>query len=118
MLVIREEDEPHHRDWVLPQGYPHPRETLAQASRREAFEEVGIDVEIEGTLGVQEEFAAGPPATRWVTVCFLGRPINTSVPVVTSEAIDSAWIDPTRPEASSLPGLRPWLVQLRQLLHR
>ncbi len=118
VLMIREEDQPHHHEWVFPQGYPHPRETLAQACRREAFEEVGIDVEIHGLLGIHEEFEGARPATRWTTVCFLGRPVNTTVPVASREAIDSAWVDLGRPEASSLPGLAPWLVLLRQALRR
>ncbi len=116
VLVIREEDEPHRHEWVLPQGHPRPGETLARAAAREAYEEVRLDVEIRGLVGVYEEFARDSGRTRWVTVCFLGRPVRPSAPVATREAIDSAWIDPSAIDPDSWPALRPMLADLRRAL--
>ncbi len=114
LLVIREEDEPHRHEWVLPQGYPRPGESLPDAARCEAYEEVGIDVEVVGLVGVYEQFDPGSPGARWLTVCYLGRPVHGRAPVATREAIDSAWIDPTAVDPGSLPALRPMLDDLRR----
>ncbi len=109
VLVIREEDEPHRHSWVLPQGYPRPGEPLARAASREAYEEVGLDVHIDRLLGVYERFDAdgGGAPIRWVTVAYLGRLVRDGAPVATREAIDSAWIEPERIDAGSMPALVP-----------
>ncbi len=114
ILVIREEDEPNRHSWVLPQGYPRRGETLADAACREAFEEVGLDVQVERLLGVYDDLGRGtpPPPVRWVTVCFLGRLVRDRAPVATREAIDSAWIDPSNVDPASMPALRPMLADL------
>ncbi len=114
VLVIREEAEPHRHAWVLPQGYPKVGETLEQAASREAYEEVGLDVQIERTLGVYERFERGPTGgvVRWVTVCFLGHRVREEAPVASREAIDSAWIEPGRVDPATMPALRPMLADL------
>lgn len=97
VLVMREEDEPYRKSWVVPQGHPRPGETLREAAAREVGEELGLDVEIERLLGVYEDFTGGPtgPKVHWVIVPFLAHAVNGSVPRPSREAIDFAWIDPT-----------------------
>ena len=95
VLVMKEEDEPFHKSWVLPQGYPRPGETLSAAARRELAEELGLDVQIVGLLGVYDEFEgnSGPAPVHWVIVCFLGHPVGELEPRPSREAIDYAWVD-------------------------
>ncbi|MEM0117888.1 MAG: NUDIX domain-containing protein [Conexivisphaerales archaeon] len=95
LLVIKEEDEPYHAQWVLPQGYPNKNETLAEAARREVKEEVGVDIDDLSLLGVYEDFKSIKGViTHIVIICyysFVGE--NTEVHS-TREAIDWAFIDP------------------------
>lgn len=108
VLVIREEDEPNRHLWVFPQGYPGPGETLPEAARREAYEELGLDVELDGLLGVYDQFTEGEDRSRthWVTVCYLAHAVQGAAPRPSREAIDFAWIDPTEVAAASMPAIR------------
>lgn len=118
VLVIREEDEPDHRSWVFPQGYPQPGETLAEAARREAFEEIGLDVELDGILGVYEHFSDRPSGSllHRVTVCYRAHAVQDLTPRASREAIDSVWIDPRSVEPGAMPALRPALEDLGRAL--
>ncbi len=114
VLLIREEDEPFAKSWVVPQGYPRPGERLAQAAVREAREEVGLDVEIESLIGVYEEFVPAPPGPdrHVVIVAFLARPVVPAPVEVTPEAIDSAWVEPHAPPAAIRPFVRRILADV------
>lgn len=115
VLVIREEDEPYRKSWVLPQGYPRPAEPLALAARREVAEEVGLEVQVERLLGVYEDFAGAPPdlPTHWVFVCYVCRTINEAPPQPSREAIDFAWVRPPAGELVAPPATRQMLADLR-----
>lgn len=97
VLVMREEDEPYRKAWVLPQGYPRPGETLPEAAIRETREELGLEIVIDGLLGVYEDLAPGPSETtlHWVIICYLAHPLGDRRPRPSREAIDFAWIDST-----------------------
>ncbi len=95
VLAIREEDEPHRGKWVLPQGYVERGETVADAARREAREELGIEVELRGLVGVYDEMIQSERReVHYITVCYLGSIADSEAPRPSAEAIDSAWIDP------------------------
>jgi len=103
VLVIREEDEPFGKTWVLPQGYPRTGESLPAAAAREAREETGLDVEVEGFLGLYEDFEPAPSGDRvhWVIACYLAFPVPGSALRSSREAVDFAWIDPGKSSQQS-----------------
>ena len=105
ILVVREEDHPYNRHWVLPQGYVKRNETLVDAARREVREELGIDVAILRLIGVYEDFVKEKGTTlHYVTICYLGRPPANVRIHASEEVIDSAWIDPSN-EFSDAPAV-------------
>jgi 8-oxo-dGTP diphosphatase len=114
VLVMREEDEPFRNYWVLPEGYPRPGETLPQAATREVREELSLEVELEGLLGVYEDFTREPPGptTHWVFVCYQGQPAKGGIVQPSWEAIDFAWIDPSSAPPKSPPVIRAMLTDV------
>ena len=95
---MREEDEPYHGNWVLPEGYTKTNEALADAVKREVREELGIEIEILRLLGVYEDFVEEREGGKhYVIVCYLSRMANHDQIRSTPEVIDSAWTDPSSP---------------------
>jgi ADP-ribose pyrophosphatase YjhB (NUDIX family) len=52
LLLVRRRHEPGRGLWCLPCGFAEADEPPEQAARREAHEETGLDVTLEGLLGV------------------------------------------------------------------
>lgn len=93
VLLIREQEEPYQGEWVVPQGYVKRDETVSEAARREVREELGVEVDLEGLVGVYDATSmVGSEHVHYVVVCYFGR-IRTGEPRPTAEAIDSAWVD-------------------------
>lgn len=62
--------------WGLPGGGIKSKERLAEAARREAFEETGVDVQIEYLLGLYDHYHDG--LTNFIAV-FVARPSGKTV---------------------------------------
>ena len=59
VLLMRRAGEPHRGLWSVPGGYVDRGEVVERAAAREVLEETGLEVEIEGLLGLYSE--AGRP---------------------------------------------------------
>ena len=71
ILLIKRKHEPFKGKYALPGGFVEYGETVEQAAVRECKEETGIDVELEGLLGVYSDPGRDP---RWhiISVVFFG----------------------------------------------
>jgi 8-oxo-dGTP diphosphatase len=56
VLVTWEGDAPYPDMWVIPAGYVHANESVVHAVSREVREETGIKVDLEGLVGVYDDF--------------------------------------------------------------
>jgi len=111
VLLIREQEEPYNGEWVLPQGYAKPGETLSEAARREVQEELGVEVDLRGLIGVYDDFFHGAsPPVHYVIVAYLGAIKGSAEPRPTAEAVDSAWVNLSK----GLPEVPP---VVRRMLH-
>ncbi len=118
-MVVREEDEPYHGSWVLPEGYTKTNEPLADAAKREVREELGIEIEILRLLGVYEDFAKeGVGGKHYVIVCYLCRMASHDEIRSTPEVIDSAWTDPSSPLSDMPPVFKEVLRDVSSLKRR
>ena len=96
-LVVKRAAEPNLGAWAFPGGRVEPGETPEEAAVREAKEEVGLDIELEGLFSVvtysPEELGGG----RWpqiVVVDYLARPKKLEVKL-NGESSDFRWVTPT-----------------------
>lgn len=53
-LLCRRAIEPGYGKWTFPAGFMELNETVAQGAAREAYEEAGVDVEVQDIIGVYE----------------------------------------------------------------
>jgi len=78
IVLVRRRNPPH--GWALPGGFVDPGESVAQAARREAKEEVGLDVELLELLGVYSDPKRDPRGMYTVSTVFIaragGRPVG------------------------------------------
>jgi 8-oxo-dGTP diphosphatase len=96
VLVVEEKAEPYHGQWVIPQGYIRNNETTVEAARREVREELGIEVEIVGLVGVYDDFVKEKGRTvHFVIICYAGNQPGRGEVYPTREVINSAWKDPS-----------------------
>ncbi|HJR18671.1 MAG TPA: NUDIX hydrolase [Actinomycetota bacterium] len=54
LLLVKRDREPAKGQWSLPGGRVETGETLREALQREVREETGIDIEVDGLIGVAE----------------------------------------------------------------
>lgn len=116
LLLVRHS---YRRRWGLPGGLLKRGEDVAEGARREALEEIGLEVELIGEPAVVVD-----PDPRRVDVVFRARPAGTTTDARprSPEIVESAWFPPDglpqlqHEAASALVALargrtggRPWL---------
>jgi len=60
VLLVQRALEPFAGKWALPGGFVEEGETVEQAAVREVKEETGLDIELEGLLGVYSDPGRDP----------------------------------------------------------
>lgn len=83
-------------EWCIPKGHPEQSETIEQAAVREVFEETGLVVEIEQSLGeVKYQFSQGGKKISKTVHVFLMRQISGELSLEHDphhEASELAWV--------------------------
>jgi 8-oxo-dGTP diphosphatase len=75
VVLIRRKSPP--PGWALPGGFVDRGESVAEAARREAKEETGLDVEITELLGVYSDPKRDPRGFFTISTVFIGRAAGT-----------------------------------------
>jgi 8-oxo-dGTP diphosphatase len=71
IVLVRRRNPP--PGWALPGGFVDPGESVAQAARREAKEETGLDVDLTEILGVYSDPKRDPRGLYTVSTVLIGR---------------------------------------------
>ncbi|MFQ5472798.1 MAG: NUDIX domain-containing protein [Dehalococcoidia bacterium] len=91
VLLMRRAIEPRYGAWTFPGGFMEIDETVEQCAAREAYEEVGIHVEILDLVGVYSR--PGPHGPSIVSIVFRGATGSDS-PKPGREALEAKWVLP------------------------
>jgi ADP-ribose pyrophosphatase YjhB (NUDIX family) len=94
LLLVRRNHEPALGRWAFPSGFVDAGEVVEEAARREVREEAGLEVAIDGLIGVYSE--AGNPV---VFVAYAGSVVSGEA-VAGDEAFEVGWFS-----AGDLPDL-------------
>jgi len=73
VLLVKRGREPEPGSWSLPAGLVEHGETAEEAAVRETLEETGVEISIEGLLGIYDLIGRG---YHYVVICFLSRPVG------------------------------------------
>lgn len=77
IVLVRRRNPP--VGWALPGGFVDAGESVAQAARREAKEETGLEVELTELLGVYSDPARDPRGFFTISTVFIARASGTPV---------------------------------------
>ncbi len=93
VLLVRRTNEPAKGEWFWPGSRLYKGETLEAAARRVAREELGLEVELAGRLGVYSHFwdtsaVEGVEARHTVNVVFRTRPVADEFDITLDEQHD------------------------------
>lgn len=95
VLLVQRGHDPGRGKWAMPGGCLQLGETLAQAARRKAFEETGIEIEPGEVLDVSDLIQRdelGRVRYHYVLVDLLARYVSGE-PRAGSDALDVRWVD-------------------------
>jgi len=80
IALVKRLKEPYAGRWAFPGGLINYGEETVKAVVREVKEETGLDVVLEGLLGVYDIIRLeGPVRYHYVTVCFKARSLNLDI---------------------------------------
>src|SRR5829696_6312589 len=88
ILLVRRAHEPYKDWWMLPAGFVEYGEDAAETAAREALEETGLLVEIDGYAGIY--FGAGDPRGASHLAVFKARKIGGTV-TAGDDAAEARW---------------------------
>ena len=88
IVLMRRATEPGKGRWTMPGGFVDLGESVEEAAKREAREEIGIDVRLEQLTGVYSR-----STDRIVVVVYEARALGTPVPM--EEALEVRAFEPT-----------------------
>lgn len=94
LLLIKRDREPARGQWSLPGGRVEIGETLREALVREVREETGVDVDVDGLIGVAERIVRdddGAIEYHYVILDYVCTPRSTSV-TAGDDAADARWV--------------------------
>jgi 8-oxo-dGTP diphosphatase len=92
VLLVRRRNEPGRGLWCLPCGFEEADEPPEQAARREALEEIGVEVALDGVLGIYHY--TDDPRGAGILVIYRARCDDTAALAPGDDAADIGFFAP------------------------
>lgn len=92
VLLTRRAVEPFYNQWVMPGGKIDLGESLIRALKREVFEEVGIDVHVEGLIDAYESINSGGSARHFIILYYKSKPLSKNMVINNDEVFEAKWV--------------------------
>ena len=114
ILLMRRALEPSRGRWTFPSGFMEIDESAEDCAAREAMEEVGVNIKLNGLVGIYSRPAPQGPGI--LVVVFRGR-VVAGQPSPGREALEARWFPPSDVPWEELAydtthwALRDWLNQ-------
>jgi 8-oxo-dGTP diphosphatase len=89
LVLLRRAIEPAYGAWVFPGGFVDRGEHPAEAAVREAREEAGVEIRLDGILGIYSH----PPGSPVVLVVYSGQVVGGE-PTALDESLEAGLFDP------------------------
>ena len=86
VVLVMRKNPPFKGSWALPGGFVEYGETVEMAAIRETKEETGLDIELDGIVGVYSD-PQRDPRGHIISICFLGNKIGGEL-VADTDAAD------------------------------
>ncbi len=91
VVLIMRKNHPYKGSWALPGGFVEYGETVDSAALRETKEETGLDVELDGIVGVYSD-PERDPRGHIISICFLAQKTGGNL-VADTDAADVKCFD-------------------------
>jgi 8-oxo-dGTP diphosphatase len=119
VLLVRRRNEPGRGQWCLPCGFADADEPPEQAARREAREEAGIEIALDGLLGLYHY--TDDPRGAGFLLAFLAHRVDDTAPAAGDDADDVGFFDvgalPPISHHTHRKALEDWVARRTGSLH-
>lgn len=114
-LALRRDQDPYRGQWNMPGGFVEAGEGGEQAIRREVREETGLEIEIEGVIGIfASSYGEGEEALPIFDVAYRCRLVGGRLDV-SAESSEAAWFPLDEFPRPAFAGEREALRELARL---
>jgi len=103
VLLTRRNVPPFRDMWVMPGGKIDLGEPILKALHREVWEEVGLEVEVEGLVDVFEHLSPGAENDHFIILYYRCRPLYCDIRHNQDEVAEARWVPPADLSDYQLP---------------
>jgi 8-oxo-dGTP diphosphatase len=92
VLLTKRSVPPFKGEWVMPGGKIDLGEPIVEALKREVWEEVGLEVEVDRLIDIFEHVTPGDDNYHFIIIYYLCRPLYCDVNHNRDEVAEALWV--------------------------
>jgi 8-oxo-dGTP diphosphatase len=103
VLLTQRSVPPFQGEWVMPGGKIDLGEPIVEALKREVWEEVGLEVEVNDLIDIFEHVAPGENNYHFIIIYYRCTPLYCDVNHNRDEVMEARWVKPEELEQYKIP---------------